>query len=55
MSGMHLALWILCGFSLLGAAVSAMRGPAPAPSEQVVVVVESGSGAPDDTPVRPAA
>ena len=55
MSGMHLALWILCGFSLLGAAVSAMRGPATAPSAQVVVGVESGSGAPDDTAVRPAA
>ncbi len=34
MSGMHLALWVLVAFSLMGAAVSALRGadrPAPSP------------------------
>jgi len=36
MNGMHLALWILAGLSILGAVVSAMRGT-PEPAEPVVI------------------
>jgi hypothetical protein len=36
MNGMHLALWILVGLSILGAVVSAMRGT-PEPAEPVVI------------------
>ncbi len=46
MSGMHLALWILCGFSLLGAAVSAMRGSVTVPTEQVVACRRAEPGHP---------
>ena len=53
MSGMHLALWILCGFSLLGAAVSALRGPVPVVDDQVVDIVESAPVA--GAPARPVA
>jgi hypothetical protein len=31
MSGMHLALWFLCGVSVLGAVVSGLRGKVPCP------------------------
>ena len=52
---MHLALWILVGFSLLGAVVSAMRGSVDVPTEQVVAVLEPTRGPTDDAAVRPAA
>ena len=55
MSGMHLALWILCGFSLLGAVVSAMRGSVEVPTEQVIAVVPSPAGTTKNATVHPAA
>jgi hypothetical protein len=55
MDGMHLALWILCGFSLLGAVVSAMRGSVEVPTEQVLAVVPSPAGTTENATVRPAA
>ena len=55
MDGMHLALWILCGFSLIGAAVSAMRGTVPTQDEPVVAVVGPAPALVEGTTVRPGA
>jgi EmrB/QacA subfamily drug resistance transporter len=53
MSGMHAALWILVGFSLLGALVSALRGNAVVPTEQVIAAASPASEQAVDPIARP--
>jgi hypothetical protein len=55
MSGMHLALWILCGFSILGAIVSAMRGNVVVPTEQIIPAETAPPQQAADAAVRPVA